>query len=966
MAAMPALEKVTAAMPADEVLSWQQTWARVRPLFITAAGQYEWAPGALTAAGARDLLLRHLSQSARGSNALPNGLQGEMERARALLQVITGNAIPGIVIRQFTPPQQTLRRIVAPDFDVAKRVSARLDEFLAGRLSGEKDLPPDHVCLAGLFALLLVVECGVLNRFELKAALEAIYQPQSVRACRKTYYLWLPDIRGRKSRSIGSRRLFLTRRAVVIALALNPDGVQVPDLNDAIRRACAQIGVPRSEVPSVGALMQGVATRLRLTSKVPQFVVDYAQARTVSHAVPEATWRRLVGLEPWGKSDLPDGSRPGPDAGDVTETNGPEIQREERGYLTSARSILRATDDSRKAAERLIALRESREAVSPLDALLLDWTIFLLGEKLSTGKPRRIGSVRTMVNALGPRLMAALVETPLSSLTEDDWQLALEQMLDAELSSSWNGTIQTSLANFLAWAQRGGHIGEIPESLRSQRKASAVHATLLTPEEFERLIARLRDPTSTEPEVDRRFQEFIARFGFAYSFRKGESQGLLVKEVNFDTGSTVDVVHNAGRSLKTDSSQRRIPIGLNDHYGFDDDLRSHIQSGEPYERIAAAFRTTASEDTLLRRLSKHLSAAADDDDVSIHTLRHSAATWLLVMLYADDLQLSRFVEDWPFLSSLLSAGARSRKILMGKRGSMHRLHAVRGILGHRNEEMSLLHYIHALDWLRFGAVTLRTEDDVEAVRSAHLAATGSRLRSAGLDRVMANIERKYPLRVNRNDTLRSAAAPKSSGRKSSGAEVVTRWIRHLNRIRDKDPGFPVDALSLHSRIVGLINAKRAVPKVRPPNPGITSLWEITPTSPEDRVLCQAIGQWAENHGPGTAKVSSAAMLLLESLDTRHLGRFGVPIGSASSLLRVVGGLTVAANIKFDLSVEIRKRLEDGRQQRLEIEISTLVEARALKASRVFLRPRLASATEVRKTLPLTAFIWALAMLALEA
>lgn len=963
--AAPELGRLISSVPPDELQQWELTWSRLHLLCVAPSGDYVWDSASLTVEGAREILLKHLSRSTKGSSTPVSTLQGEIERAKAILETIVGRPIPGIVICQFPKPRQTIGEMVGTDMEAASRIDALLEIFLDKARGGKERAPLDPVEVMGLIALLLVMDNGVLNRYELASALEALTESKSVRVCHNSYYVWLPAIRGPKHDGVGARRLYLTPRTAAAAMALKANGSEFPRPDEAIKRFCAKMGMRSAEIPSLASLMRGVATRLRLTPRVPQFVVDYAEGRVVSYAVPESVWRRLTGLAPWVEQAPLDRPSREPESQEGDGATGTDLRREDRGYLTSSRSILRAVKESAAAIEQLRALCESRPPVSEIDQLLLEWTIHLLGEKLTTGVPRRLSSVRTMLNALGPRLMAALLETPIRGLADDDWHLAQEQLLDPELSSSWNATIRKSYSHFVSWAYRSGKIDQLPPSIQGQQLEGVVNANLIAPLEFKSLLEMLSDEASTESVSDREYQGVIARFGFAYSMRRGEVGGQRRGEINLDTGSTIDVVHNSHRALKTDSSQRRIPIALNDHWGMDDDIRSHIMEGDPSEVLVHGYGATVSEDTLQRRLSKKLTEVTGDEGVSIQTLRHSAASWLLVTLYADDLKLDRFSDDWPFLRELIPHCAQANGVLMGKRGSMHRLHAVRGLLGHRHEGMTLLHYLHAQDWLRHAAVTLGREAEISGVQAVCIAAGGARPRDASLRAVMLSVERQYPSRIARNDNPRNPEPRAGEGSRHSKALATPRdWMILCKRISSGAVEVPAVTLELHTKIVDLINEKKAISRSKLGPHGISCLADIAPESDDERALCKAMHLWSSRVGARNKKIPAFAQLLLEAFETQGGGQLVLSVDKASRVLSLMDSLSSVAGLKFELSIERRVRVSKTNARRVVIKVSSVAEARALGAKRIFVRPRYGNEEAGGNRLPLEAFVWTLAMLVL--
>lgn len=964
------LETRTASMDAGEQRAYCETWIQlascIRKTDSLRAGK---ASTASPMPWAEEVLWRLLTQDRKLREAVSDAsVRSLIQRAHHLLEIYTGRTIDPVVVRLFPPPRQTVDPSVVENLRAAVEIEGRFFQLLHDIGAGTCEPIKSQEELAGCLLLALVLDCGVLGRAELNEALRILWSERPVRGVGAAFYL-LINLHGSVT-NIGQerRRLFITPVTAALSLAISPaSGAVAPKISVALKAICKKLGFPRASAPRMRDLMRGAAARLRFADNIPQFVVDYAEGRLSSHSISEAAYRRIVNLAPWSDELLDDeppsqaerALSPEPDG--ITSTAGSS----KVGYCSAIARILDQPEEPTLLGQKIEKMQTEVSPSTPVEGLLSNWIISLLREPSSKGGARQPGTIRNMLNAIGPRLVAALGVTSPEQLSPDDWKTIHEEIMEEKHSGSWIGTIYSSFNHFLGWLVRTGHLSELPIEISATGQPSTVNATLLTPIEFEQLSANLTDDLSLESVADRQYQLFIGQMGQKAATRRGEARGLMRNELHLQRDPHVDLMHNAVRRLKTESSRRRVPLTLMGSQPLLDLAAELVSANPEVPRLIFADLLSADEETLLRKLSKKLAAITGDPDVSIHTLRHSAATWLLLVIYADDLQLSRFIKQWPFLESIIASAKQVRDTLLGAYGSVHGLHVIRQLLGHRHEEMSLQHYIHALDWLRFAAVTLVTgERDRSAVRGA----AGIQFQYSGPSRqsvavVIRSLEARFPDRIRREDVARSHHPSNVNMAPADARDLLRGWLDQSAALAKPECPDTV-AVRRHTELVVLINKQRAVNKSKKSAGGLTALDEIRPAFPADKQLALGIARWITTASLPPADLSQFAESMIRAHVQRGSGRFGCKTLEAQPLLETLIGLGRVAGFSVDLFIERRTKSESMKDRRTDEQIESPADAATRGARKLFWTLSMGSKKDPQST-PLQALIWTLAMVAIE-
>jgi hypothetical protein len=386
------LDRQISALDVTEAVAYHETWLELLPCIEKNSihGDHP-TPVAAPAAWAKDTLLRLMMT--RGRNLFRTvqdlDVRSLVQRAHHLLEIYSGATIDPLVVRLVAPPKQTLSPSAMVDLRAAVEVEQRFISFLRALAHGEDRQPETVETLTGCIVLALILDCGVLGRRELSAALQVLWKERPVRAAGGSYYLWISLNEAAPEGTEERRRLFLTPLTAALAMAFAPPtGSAPPKVGLALRSICKHIGIPSDSRPRVTSLMRGAAARLRLAQNIPQFVVDYAEGRISSHAVSESAFRRLVGLSPWSSaySDEPAKTQ---SSGGGRQKDSEEGRSSARGggLCTAMARLLDAGGSSEELRDRIDKLRHSHPPKTPVEQLLCEWIVDLLIAPSAKGTP---------------------------------------------------------------------------------------------------------------------------------------------------------------------------------------------------------------------------------------------------------------------------------------------------------------------------------------------------------------------------------------------------------------------------------------------------------------------------------------------------------------------------------------------------------------------------------------------------
>lgn len=944
-----------------------RAWERLLPV-IRQDGQsvQDFAAGKPDETALRDLQYRYLLATEAEAPGLTNPeLHDEMRYAGLLLSALGIRDIPELILERHAPPHQSFPESFAAELELIQNLRGDLNRLLNSIHEGHAKPLQRHDERVGALALGLILDSGVLSRDELRGAI-ATAQSEPIRAIRNTYYFYF---RMAEAQGVVQeyRRLILTPISVALIHGLGTDQGQEPltDIKQAILAIGRRLGFRGKKRLGVMAILRGAAARMRLQETIPQFVADYAERNLPSHSTREAVWRRLMEVEPWPDGWLPEKATTRTNLAHADQAAAapkpkPTLTGGERGTVNQVRRILESALDSADNLNAVLALREevkqmpdTRPALIPL----MDWLVALHKERGSHGKLRRPHTIRNEWQALASRLILICGDRPIESLEPGDWESITERIVDEELTPKHRGSILYALHAFLTWLHNERNLGPLPVAIDYGRAASNVNATIISRKELRFVISALADgPLNAEQPEERRFQMRILAMGYRLGARKREMLGLLPEEIHPGARPSIELRDNVLRRLKTVSSERRSPLGLVQKSFVDQSLLPLLQTAETDRSLLAPKMTDQSIDTVLRKLSEKLRTATDDDHASLHALRHSAATWGVLSLHASDLDLGRFTSEWPFVQQAIDYESTIRSQLLGNRGTQHSLHAVRGLLGHRNESMSALHYIHCLDLMRYAAVTLMepASDPTVLLGAAGLTRYASAVRKTrknSLDPpgVLHLLESQRPEGIKRHDTPITYTDDQTMGQRIQHSNVLRTWMTDTNQPESR---------AREQQVVDLINDRC----ILGPKKKLARLDDIRPTARAELAMALGISESVTNTALARYNHRKLASRLLEQHYRRGGGKYSFAVDEAPVICEWLVEIGSKAHFLVRVETETSRKAADGKSKRRFLEHRNLQAALATGAKRVLLVPVWKRAGK-RESMPHQAFVWAITKIA---
>lgn len=247
----------------------------------------------------------------------------------------------------------------------------------------------------------------------------------------------------------------------------------------------------------------------------------------------------------------------------------------------------------------------------------------------------------------------------------------------------------------------------------AQKVTMMVDANILLPSEYQRVWQFLNQPVHDDQErAKREAQAILLLLGFRCGLRRSEAHYLTLSDIQ-TPGNTVLCVSaltellirpHYERKLKSTAAERRIPLGM-------------FLSGEEkdvFNRYLAKFQNqhayylfsqpgdsaVIDEDQLFTPLLAIIQQVTKDPSFRYHRLRHSFVTWLFWCW-----QQHKYPNLHPLQSYLHHevmdhlAEARVR-YFNGQQKSAIRseLHAISMMTGHSGPSITILHYLHSMQW----------------------------------------------------------------------------------------------------------------------------------------------------------------------------------------------------------------------------------------------------------------------------
>lgn len=692
-------------------------------------------------------------------------LEGDRRTTLAVAQevLVEAGLVTAATHVAFDPPPRKIRR---PGTAAELKLHTKLRDVLHQKLVLLREPAAVESLGAGFLVLALILEGGVLSRKELTGVLTTAAQ-QGLRVMGELRYVNAPgQLDG--GATLDSRRVHLSPLIRALLLRQTQSSLRElaadPDL--ALKRLGKAVGLPDLRFAAARRAMAAYCEHVLL---LPIWLLSWMQHDGVySSSLVEDCWLRANGYAGDASVDMrvkldaaaPEEDAPEDGQADATQDAVPPLDptepdlndpvfahigrvlREEKATPATTRAIVA------QLAPTFAALGQTFPAAPALHAWLMS---------LHDQFPR-CSTIRLNFFAVAHRLLAYCGETGLDELTQDDLELIREQLVEDGLSASTIGNVSGALNHLVRFLGRN----DINTALKPVSTGIAVahaNARILLPADIQEGLEYLRSAHCKLPPKERRAAQDLLVLCYHTGMRRQEALHLQWEQVKGKGFSDICVRNTVANRLKTLSSHRNIPYPL---LFLHTDKIAHalrpgdtglviqptpqppgdaIQAGSPeHRRLGEA--AVAELHRIFRRLT-------GDDKVTLHSLRHSCATTLLLLLLARRFRLQSLTSAMPFLGEVLSTEAEEQVrelICPASYQDDGELAAVRDILGHASESMTLAHYVHALDVFRLAAL-----QDEWLTDTAALGAAGGfsdyLCRQHPIEKLLARLERRTELTV---------------------------------------------------------------------------------------------------------------------------------------------------------------------------------------------------------------------------
>lgn len=618
----------------------------------------------------------------------------------------------------------------------------------------------------GALVLSLCIRDGALSTPEIKRALIEIEEGRLIRF-RNLWYVAGPV----SADGTHFRRLYLSPLTVALALARPNRKKAKPSemLSESVKAIGARLGIQARKGLSLKSVIIASAHHLRSQDAVPQHLIDYMQLKLRSDSLAESCWARLLGMKPNPDSLLHEqallASRRRSEYAKPSEYRRPD-------------SIKRLMDagageaPSMKAKAVLACIDQMRaEGIAPAHAILVDWVEWMLKinqVEVSTAKGHLANICRPLLSSM---------DSPDQRFDDpEQWESLVEEMLREEMSHSKLINAVHKMSEFLSFRHGGdfAHKGFSNEAI--------VNAWVLTEREKDTAIQFLqRDYEGADPELAKQ-ATYLIELAYYLGCRKWEILGLTYEEVVGVREPLLKLHDNAIRRVKTNCSTRSIPLGLAKHGRFYESWRRQCQMPEaslPTDSIlkTIGFDLEAKEAKLIRAINKALKEATHSSEVTVHTLRHSCISRLMLALELPHLDLGE-LDTLPYFQEIADCTEAVRGLLIRPSTESFLEHkTVSAVAGHLSFATTAGHYFHFYDVLRLGHLRIVNRDS-KLPDSIELVAACGRQKASG-DAQIADDVLNILAAANQSSWIEHTVLSEASPAASASGTVLKSKLRQV-------------------------------------------------------------------------------------------------------------------------------------------------------------------------------------------
>lgn len=547
----------------------------------------------------------------------------------------------------------------------------------------------------GLLIISLALRDGALSTAEVIMALREISAGHIIRHRTLCYVVGPISKNG-----IHLRRLHLS--AITVALGLRtPETEFTPaHINHCLEAARKRLKTPAGKDGlRLKTLLSAGQHYLRLADNMPQFVIDYAQQYIQSDSVEESCFARLLGVTPHPaaiaheqvlRQQITRGKAP---VAPYQRTNA--IRQ-----ISSACTTEKHKETARKHALDVAHASLRRPALTDTERLIIEWAIWMLDvRKLAPSTTS--GHLLTLYRPLQASLLQ--LDMPFINQSPDQWDSLVDDMTrDLNRRNNLFDAV-VEMTRFLNFKTDGGfrHSGYSEPALVNAYVISDV-------EKNEALKLLGLKYGGSDPGLAKQAQ-FALELAHHLGNRRWEYLGLTFQDVVGTADPILKVRNNSVRWVKTDASNRVVPLKLVWNSPLYESWRKQAEPTEhadPWDSIleTRGFPLAKHERRMFDAINDVLYQVTGSPEVTYHTLRHTAVCRMLLALYWEELQLDDLCE-FDYFREIAEAAPAIRSILLRSHTHHFAEHkTVSAIVGHLSFSTTAGHYFHFMDLMRWATL----------------------------------------------------------------------------------------------------------------------------------------------------------------------------------------------------------------------------------------------------------------------
>lgn len=465
--------------------------------------------------------------------------------------------------------------------------------------------------------------------------------------------------------------------------------------------------------PSLSILIKGVAQELSL--ELPEVLVHIATGQTITHPVKKERLCTIQNIEDYSISTQRDQiSSLVNNKLEIHDTRAPEKIKDDPLLDLIAppgMSELREAVRNKNIRKMKNSLNQLINHVSERPTIIDHLAKWLIN--LPTNP--RASTRQWMFGLIGSRLVS-LCENDDPSIYDDDEieNIYFNVIADANSASHRRG-MRYALSSFHQYLMKGQTLAK--PSILKELDNIEVSSRIITHEEYQQSLKLLGKPTpSNNDPLWLEACQIILILLFRLGLRRRELLLLPLHDIHGDKYIEILIRPHSERELKTANALRTLLLN-----GFLEDneleiVRKWLKKRKNDENITNKSNyffalvhsdiQLISETTIINRIVDVLRAVTNDNEIHIHHLRHSFASWYAISLIGYVAEEN--FESWAILPDTQKWLRKFPEIinnLYPNEAPQHNLiYLLSTLLGHATPAISMEHYIHGLDQILGNAI----------------------------------------------------------------------------------------------------------------------------------------------------------------------------------------------------------------------------------------------------------------------